>query len=297
MKISLEELQAFRAVVDTGSITAAAQSLEQTVSGVSRALGRLEQKLETTLLRRTTRRIELTEEGHAFLSHACSILAAVDTAEEQMAARRRTPAGRLRVNAAAPFMLHAIIPLVADFRRAYPQIELVLDTDDLNIDLLERRTDVAIRIGSLHDSTLNARPLATSRLRILASADYLARHGTPQTVEDLARHSLLGFTQPASLNRWPLRGDHGDEWPVTPTLAASSGETIRQLALAGNGIACLSDFMTTADRASGALVEILSGSTVEVRQPISAVYYRNTALTARIVSFLDFVSARLPAWE
>lgn len=297
MKISLEELQAFRAVVDTGSITAAAQSLEQTVSGVSRALGRLEQKLETTLLRRTTRRIELTEEGHAFLSHACSILAAVDTAEEQMAARGRTPAGRLRVNAAAPFMLHVIIPLVADFRLAYPQIELVLDTDDLNIDLLERRTDVAVRIGRLHDSTLNARPLATSRLRILASPAYLAGHGTPQSVEDLARHSLLGFTQPASLNHWPLRGAHGDEWSITPTVTASSGETIRQLALAGNGIACLSDFMTTTDRTSGALVEVLPTSTVEVRQPISAVYYRNTALAARIVAFLDFVSSRLPAWE
>lgn len=297
MKISLEELQAFRAVVDTGSITAAAQALEQTVSGVSRALGRLEQKLQTTLLRRTTRRIELTEEGRAFLGHACSILAAVDTAEEQMAARRLTPAGRLRVNAASPFMLHAIIPLVAEFRRSYPQIDLVLDTDDLNIDLLERRTDVAIRIGHLHDSTLNARPLATSRLRILASAGYLAEHGTPHTVDDLARHSLLGFTQPVSLNHWPLRGAHGDEWPVDPALNASSGETIRQLALAGNGIACLSDFMTADDRASGSLVEVLAADTVEVRQPISAVYYRNTALAARIVSFLDFVSARLPTWE
>nr|MBF0684993.1 LysR family transcriptional regulator [Pseudomonas sp.] len=297
MKISLDELQAFRAVVDTGSITAAAQSLEQTVSGVSRALGRLERKLETTLLRRTTRRLELTEEGRVFLNHACSILAAVDTAEEQMVARRVTPAGRLRVNAAAPFMLHVITPLVADFRRAYPQIDLVLDTDDRNIDLLERRTDVAIRIGHLHDSTLNARPLATSRLRILASPAYLAAHDTPQAVEDLARHSLLGFTQPASLNRWPLRGAHGDEWLVAPTLTASSGETLRQLALAGNGIVCLSDFMTVTDRASGALIEILPASTVEVRQPISAVYYRNTALAARIVSFLDFVSARFPAWE
>ena len=124
-----------------------------------------------------------------------------------MAARRQQPAGRLRVNAATPFMLHAIVPLVPEFRLAYPQIELELDTDELNIDLLERRTDVAIRIGALRDSTLHARPLATSRLRVLASPAYLAAHGRPKTRGGAgAGTALLGFTQPESLNRWPLRG-------------------------------------------------------------------------------------------
>lgn len=293
MKTTLEELQAFTAVVDTGSITAAAEQLGQTVSGISRALGRLERKLETTLLRRTTRRISITDEGAAFLSHARAILAAVDQAEEQMAARRRQPAGRLRVNAATPFMLHAIVPLLPAFHLKYPRIRLELDTDDLNIDLLERRTDVAIRIGALQDSTLHARPLASSCIRVLASPAYIERHGRPATVEALTRHVLLGFTQPESLNRWPLHGKHGDEWPIVPTLTASSGETLRQLALQGLGIACLSDFMTQADRRQGRLVQLLEPYTADVRQPINAVYYRNAQLAARITCFLDFVSERL----
>ncbi|MES2840455.1 MAG: LysR family transcriptional regulator [Pseudomonadota bacterium] len=293
MKTTLEELQAFAAVVDGGSITAAADHLGQTVSGISRALGRLEKKLDTTLLRRTTRRTELTEEGQAFLLRTRAILAAIDDAEEHMAARRQRPAGRLRVNAATPFMLHAIVPLVPAFRRAYPEITLELDTDELNIDLLERRTDVAIRIGALRDSTLHARSLCTSRIRVLASPAYLAEHGRPKSVVDLAQHSLLGFTQPESLNRWPLRGAHGDEWPVVPDITASSGETLRQLALQGVGIACLSDFMSSADRERGDLVQVLVKDTVDVRQPISAVYYRNTQLAARIACFLDFLQERM----
>lgn len=293
MKTTLEELQAFTAVARAGSITAAAEQLGQTVSGVSRALGRLEQKLDTTLLRRTTRRIALTEEGAAFLAQGQAILAALDAAEEQMVARRQQPAGRLRVNAATPFMLHAIVPLVPAFRRAYPRITLELDTDELNIDLLARRTDVAIRIGALRDSTLHARPLGTSRIRVLASPAYLAAHGRPRSVAALAGHTLLGFTQPESLNRWPLRGAHGDEWPIVPALTASSGETLRQLALQGAGIVCLSDFMTAADRVQGALVQVLTRDTVEVRQPLHAVYYRNTALASRIACFLDFLADHL----
>ena len=293
MKTTLEELQAFATVMDTGSITAAAEALDQTVSGVSRALARLERKLDTTLLRRTTRRIELTEEGAAFLAHTRAILASIDDAEEQMAARRQQPVGRLRVNAATPFMLHAIVPLVPEFRARYPGITLELDTDELNIDLIERRTDIAIRIGTLRDSTLHARPLTTSRLRVLASPAYLAVRGKPRSVAALPGHTLLGFTQPESLNRWPLRGDHGDEWAVTPAITASSGETLRQLALAGAGIVCLSDFMTAADRARGDLVEVLPRLTADVRQSVNAVYYRNTQLAARIACFLEFVGTKL----
>ncbi|MET0519376.1 MAG: LysR family transcriptional regulator [Burkholderiaceae bacterium] len=295
MKTTLDELQAFATVVDSGSITAAAEQLGQTVSGISRSLSRLEKKLATTLLRRSTRRLELTEEGQAFLAHARAILGAVDEAEDQMARRRQAPAGRLRVNAATPFMLHAIVPLVPEFSRRFPQIQLELDTDDLIIDLLERRTDVAIRIGPLADSTLHARPLGSNRLRVLASPAYLAARGTPRTLAELAGHTLLGFNQPESLNRWPLRGPQGDEWPITPALTASSGETLRQLALQGQGLVCLADFMTAADRAAGALVQLLADITVDVRQPIHAVYHRNTQLAARISSFLDFLSERLAA--
>lgn len=161
------------------------------------------------------------------------------------------------------------------------------------IDLLERRTDVAIRIGQLRDSTLHARPLCTSRLRVLASPEYLARAGKPKSVAELAGHTLLGFNQPESLNRWPLRGAHGDEWPIVTSLTASSGETLRQLALEHVGLVCLSDFMTAGDREAGRLVQVLARDTVDVRQPINAVYYRNTQLAARIACFLDFLQERM----
>jgi len=293
MKTTLEELLAFRTVVDTGSVTAAAEQLGQTVSGVSRALRRLEEKLETTLLSRTTRRLALTDEGSAFLARAREILAAVDEAEEQIALRRQQPAGRLRVNAAMPFMLHVIAPLVPDFRAQFPQIDLELNTNDLIIDLLEEDTDVAIRIGTLRDSTLRARLLGARRLRVLASPGYLKAHGRPRSVSDLHKHALLGFVQPESLNHWPLRGPHGDRLHIEPTLKASSGETLRQLALQGTGIVCLADFMTVEDRRTGDLVQVLPDATIEVQQPIHAVYYRNTQLASRIACFLDYLEARL----
>ncbi|WP_375666759.1 LysR substrate-binding domain-containing protein, partial [Bartonella sp. TT121SHDZB] len=214
-------------------------------------------------------------------------------AEEQIALRRQQPAGRLRVNAAMPFMLHVVAPLVPDFRARYPQIDLELNTNDLIIDLLEEDTDVAIRIGTLRDSTLRARLLGTRRLRVLASPAYLKAHGRPRNVDDLQTHALLGFVQPESLNLWPLRGPHGDRLRIEPTLKASSGETLRQLALQGTGIVCLADFMTVEDRRSGALVQVLPDATVEVLQPIHAVYYRNTQLASRIACFLDFLEARL----
>lgn len=287
MKVTLDELQAFVAVVDTGSITAAAQQLELTVSATSRSLARLEDKLKTTLLRRTTRRLELTEEGRAFLHNARAIIESVDNAEEQMLARREQPSGRLRVDAATPFMLHVIVPLVRAYRERYPQVELELNSNEGIIDLLERRTDVAIRIGRLKDSTLHSRLIGHSRLRILASPAYLEAHGQPHDVQALSRHALLGFNQPETLNNWPLLGADGETYRIEPAVRTSSGETLRQLALNGAGIVCLSDFMTEQDRESGRLVQILIPDTLDMRQPVQAVYYRNTAVSSRIASFID----------
>jgi DNA-binding transcriptional LysR family regulator len=289
MKTTLDELQAFTAVVDAGSITAASEQLGLTISATSRTLARLEDKLQTTLLRRTTRRLELTEEGAAFLQQARAILAAVDDAEEQMAARRQRPTGRLRVDAATPFMLHVLVPLLEGFRARYPEVALELHSNEGIVDLIEKRTDVAFRIGVLKDSTLHARPVGSSRVRLLASPRYLARHGTPTRPAQLARHCLLGFTQPQTLNDWPLRGADGEPLHVVPTIASSSGETVRRMALAGLGIACLSDFMTADDRRSGRLVPLLARHTLEQRQSINAVYYRNTALASRITCFVDHV--------
>ena len=289
MKTTLDELLAFVAVVDTGSITAASELLGLTISATSRTLGRLEEKLQTTLLRRTTRRLELTEEGRAYLEQARKIVAAVEESEELMSLRRNQPAGRLRVDAASPFMLHVIAPLVPGYRKRYPQVELELNSNEGNIDLLERRTDLAIRIGRLKDSSLHAVPLGHSRVRVLASPGYLDAHGTPRRVADLAAHILLGFSQLEALNEWPLLEADGQALHIKPHVRAFSGETLRQLALNDGGVVCLSDFMTRGDRASGALQQLLVKQTQDVRQPINAVYYRNTAISSRIKSFIDYM--------
>jgi len=313
MKTSTDELLVFVTVIDAGSITAAAEKLEQTVSGVSRALTRLEKQLGVALILRTTRRLQLTEEGELFLERARAILAAMADAEEAVTRHRERPSGRLRVDAATPFVLHCIVPHVAAFAERYPEIQLELTNNERIVDLLEQRVDIAIRIGTLQDSTLHARALGTSRLRIVASPDYLAAHGAPCSVAALGEHRLIGFTAPTHLNRWPLRvaagegasdGDSGSRaameaqlaepgYPIAPALLASSGETIRQLALAGGGIACLSDFLTTADREAGRLVTVLDDALVESRQPVHAVYYRSAALAARVQCFLAFIGGRL----
>lgn len=293
MKTTLDEMQAFVAVVDTGSITAGAERVGLTVSAASRTLGRLEEKLQTALLRRTTRRLELTEEGAAFLKNARAIIASVDEAEEQLAARRMQPVGRLRVDAATPFMLHVIVPLLPGFCARYPKVELELNSNEGIIDLIEKRTDVAFRIGVLKDSTLHARPIGNSRLRLFASPDYLARHGTPTTLDELARHNLIGFNQPESLNDWPLRDHDGSLLRIKPNIASSSGETLRHLALAGLGIVRLSDFVSGLDQQTGRLLPVMADQLLDVRQPINAVYYRNTTLASRIACFVDHVTQAL----
>nr|WP_263010877.1 LysR family transcriptional regulator [Pseudomonas chlororaphis] len=286
-------MQVLVCVIECGSISAAAEQLAQTPSAVSRTLSRLEAKLDTTLINRTTRRMDLTEEGRYFFEQAKLILDQMDELEERLSSRQRNPSGRLRINAASPFMLHAIVPHVAEFRRLYPDIQLELNSNDLIIDLLEQSTDIAIRIGVLADSTLHARSLGCSPLHILASPDYLARHGTPHSVAELAEHTLLGFTQTETLNHWPLRHVHGDRWQIQPDISASSGETLRHLALEGQGIACLSHFMTIDDIRAGRLQPVLASFNSGYRQPINAVYYRNSQLALRIQCFLDFIQGKL----
>ncbi len=292
MRSTLEELQVLLAVADTGALSRAADQLGIAVSAVSRLLARLEGKLGVTLVQRTTRRLHLTEEGQAFVEQARGIVAAVAAAEEQMQLRRQRPAGRLRVDSASPFLVHVVVPWLADYRARYPDVRLELTSHEGIVDLIEHRTDVAVRIGALTDSSLHARPIGRSTLRLVASPAYCQAHGEPATPAALAEHVKLGFTQPRSLNVWPVDDVHGMPLAIEPDLAAASGEILLQMALAGLGIACLSDFMTRTAIAQGRLVEVLAGHRRATSQPIHAVFYRNTPLAARIGSFVDYLAER-----
>jgi DNA-binding transcriptional LysR family regulator len=172
-------------------------------------------------------------------------------------------------------------------------VQVELTSGETVVDLIEEKADVAIRIGQLSDSTLNARRLGRSRIRVLAAPGYLERHGTPRHVEDLSKHRLVGFVAPASLNTWPLRAGTEEGWRIAPHVTATSGETVRHLALQGAGIVSLSDFLTRADVAAGRLVPVLEDAALPWTQPVWAVFYKQGALAPRVKALVDFLADRL----
>lgn len=293
MKVTISELYTFMSIVDKGTISQASEHLNITVSAASRSLSRLEKKLDTALFRRNTRRLELTLEGEKYLSRVRDILYDLEAAEEMLVQRKGIPSGKLRIDAASPFMLHVIAPLIGKYSNAYPQVEIELVNNENLIDLLEQRTDVAVRIGELKDSSLNATPLGLSPIRIMASPDYVKRYGIPESVEDLAEHQLLGFSTLEKLNDWPIYDAANNLFHIQANITSDSGETLRQLALCGAGIVCLSDFMTRQDLQAGRLVQLFAASTVKVEQPINIVYYRNRELSKRVSSFIEFLKCEV----
>lgn len=286
-----KDLQLLLAVADCGGFTGAAKLLDVQVASVSRAIARLEKNLGCSLFNRTTRRVELTEEGRLFVDDIRASLGELAKAEERLRNLRGAPCGRLKVDAASPFILHQLVPLVGGFKKLYPKIQLELISSENFIDLIEKRTDVAIRIGQLNDSNLHARLLGRSKLSMVASPQYIAMHGQPKSAESLNQHALIGFSHPQQLNIWPLDKDT----PIQSELMASSGETVRQLCLAGNGIALLSNFMIEQDVASNKLIPLLNHciTSPHPRERVNAVYYRNSALSSRISAFLDYIAPRL----
>ena len=286
-----EDLEILLAVADHGGFSAAANALDIQVAKVSRAVARLEQEHACSLFTRTTRKVSLTQEGERFIAAIRSAMEQIAGAEFALTAQKTRPSGRLRIDAASPFVLHQLIPLIKPFRAAYPDIELELVSNDSIIDLIEKRTDLAIRIGGLNDSGLHATLLGHSRLHLVASPDYLATRGTPKTIDELALHDIIGFSDIASLNKLPTT----PPIQLSINIKASSGETIRQLCLADNGIALLSNFMVSKDINAGHLVSLLteSISTPNPREQVNAVYYKHTALASRIDAFLTFIKAHL----
>ncbi|MBL5966492.1 LysR family transcriptional regulator [Lelliottia amnigena] len=290
MKATSEELVIFVAVVESGSFSRAAVQLGQANSAISRSVKKLEMKLGVSLLNRTTRQLSLTEEGERYFLRVQSILQEMAAAETEIIETRSTPRGLLRIDAATPVVLHFLLPLVKPFRERYPEVSLSLVSSETFINLIERKVDVAIRAGTLTDSSLRARPLFTSYRKMIASPSYLARYGNPTNVDDLNQHICLGFTEPVSLNTWPIAGSDGQLHEIISGLSSNSGETLKQLCLSGNGIACLSDYMINKELERGDLVEILADKRLPVEMPFSAVYYSDRAVSTRIRAFVDFLS-------
>ncbi|ELY4300564.1 DNA-binding transcriptional regulator YafC [Cronobacter turicensis] len=293
MKASSDELIIFVAVVESRSFSRAAEQLNLANSAVSRAVKKLEMKLGVSLLNRTTRQLSLTEEGERYFRRVQQVLQEMASAETELMESRQTPRGLLRIDAATPVILHLLLPMIKPFRERYPEVTLSLVSSETFINLIERKVDVAIRAGTLTDSSLRARPLFISYRKIVASPDYLARHGVPETICDLKEHICLGFTEPVSLNTWPVACEDGQLLEITPGMTSNSGETLKQLCLTGNGIACLSDYMIDKEIKRGDVVELLAEYRLPVEMPFSAVYYSDRAVSTRIRTFIDFLSEQI----
>ena len=293
MKATSEELTVFVAVVESGSFSRAAEQLGQANSAISRSVKKLEMKLGVSLLNRTTRQLSLTEEGERYFRRVQSVLQEMAAAETEIMESRSTPRGLLRIDAATPVVLHFLMPLIKPFRERYPEMTLSLVSSETFINLIERKVDVAIRAGTLTDSSLRARPLFTSYRKIIASPQYIAEHGKPETVEELKQHLCLGFTEPVSLNTWPVACHDGQLHEITCGLSSNSGETLKQLCLEGYGIASISDYIIDKQIAAGQLVQLMADKRLPVEMPFSAVYYSDRAVSTRIRAFIDFLSEHI----
>ncbi|EIK96220.1 Cyn operon transcriptional activator [Pseudomonas sp. M47T1] len=279
----------FARVAQEGSLSAAARALGLTPSSVSRIIARTEQRIGTRLLIRTTRAITLTAEGEAYLRGARRILA--DMAEvEDAITDQGVPRGRLRVSASLAHGRLAIVPLIAAFSARYPAILVDLMLSDEVVDILGGQADVAIRFGTLADSPLTARRLGDTGQVVVASPDYLARHGTPQVPEDLLQHNCLRFSFRRAASDWPLRRDGLDlSLKVAGTIEGNSGEALAQLARLGAGIARIGQFSVDEDLKSGRLVALLEDYNPGDREPIHAVFIGGAAMPARVRAFVDFL--------
>ena len=288
------EMEVFVRVVDLGGFSAAARAFRMTPSAVSKLVARLEKRLGARLVNRSTRRLQLTPEGVTFYERSVRILAELDEAERG-AATSATPQGRLRVNASVPFGRHFLLPLVPGFLAQYPAVCLDLVLTDEVVDLLEERTDVAIRSGPLKSSDLVARKLGDTRMVIVGAPAYLKRSGLPVTPKDLERHNLLRFGYARAVEGWPLV-ERGAPVVVMPrgNAHASDGEALRQLALGGLGLARLAAFQVKEDIAAGRLVAVLEDHNPGDTEAIHAVFLgAGGQLPSRVRAFLDYLSAKV----
>lgn len=286
-------LELFAAVARTGSFSAAGREMDLTPSAVSRAIDRIEARLGVRLLLRSTRALTLTAEGQSYLQTARRILADLDDAEQAIA-DRGLPRGRLRISAALSHGRLCVVPLLGDFARLYPHVLVDISLSDGLVDVAGGQADVAVRFGPLADSALTARKLGQNGRVIVASPDYLARHGTPMQPEDLLSHNCLGFNFRRAEPVWPFRRDgHDFTLSVTGNIEANNGETLAELAAHGVGLARVGAFSVVSDIAQGRLVPVLEAFNPGDAEQMHAVFVGGPNMPARVRVFVDFLVERL----
>lgn len=284
----LEDMRIFAETVDAQSFTAAADRMGLSKQFVSKRIAALEKRLGARLLVRTTRRLRVTDLGLAYRERAQRILQEVDDAEQMIASQTAAPRGVLRLSAPMTFAIMHMAPLIPAFMQRYPDVSVELELNDRTVDLIGEGYDMAVRIGTLADSSLVARRIAPVQLITCASPEYLGAKGTPSMPEQLGAHECLIYGH-ARQSEWLFRADgRVRKVTVSGRLRANNGEMLRDAAIAGMGIINLPDFIVAAALAEGRLIEVL-----EAFRPagftVYAVYPQHRQSSLLVRAFSDFL--------
>lgn len=292
---SLTAMRVFNRVAELQSFSAAARDLGLSTSAVSRHVQELEDSLGVRLLNRTTRRISLTEVGESYLPRSRAIIESVDDLHDATRALHHAPSGTLRVSAVESFGWCCVVPVLSGFRRRFPAVNVVLDLSNRMADLVEEGIDVAVRMGKLGDSSLVARRIAVPRMVACAAPSYIERHGAPRAPEDLKDHACILF--PESWRSGAVwRFERGGEETVielpSAAVAINNSGAVRDVALDGEGIVYVPDFVVAGAIDAGRLVPVLTEWTGEAR-PVHAVFPHRRYLSAKTRVFVDYLVERL----
>ncbi|SOF01709.1 transcriptional regulator, LysR family [Burkholderia sp. OK233] len=293
---TLQNMRVFVRVVEAGSFTAAAQSLNSTTGAMSRAVSELEAHLRTRLLNRSTRRLALTTAGERYLKRSQQILSDVDTAEEEASCAHERPAGALRMHSFASIGQHYVLPAISLYRALYPEVTVELTLSQRMPDLFEGSADVAvIGASTLPNSDLVSLPLGTTFSILCASPAYVRAHGAPQQPSDLAHHECLILHTPAfPAYEWVLDGPNGSEMmevngPVQVNIAESLIVAIRE----GMGIGMVPLYAAIAGLRDGTLVRVLPEYTLQ-KMNVYALYPSRKFVDAKTRTWVEFLRAHLP---
>jgi DNA-binding transcriptional LysR family regulator len=292
----LEDMRIFAETVDAQSFTAAAERLGLSKQFVSKRIAALEKRLGARLLVRSTRRLHVTDLGLAFHERALRILQDVDAAEQLISSHTAAPRGLLRLSAPMTFATLHLGSVIAAFMQRHPEVSVDVELNDRTVDLIGEGYDMAVRIGTLTDSSLIARRIADVQRITCASGEYLRRHGTPTVPDDLATHACLTYGR-ARHGEWPFRVEgRSRNVAVSGPMRSNNGEMLRDAAVAGLGVVSLPDFIVAPALADGRLVTVLDAYRAE-EFTVHAVYPQHRQSSLLVRAFTDFLVERLGRTE
>lgn len=287
-------------VVSSGGFSAAARDLNMTHSAISKRIKRLEDRLKTQLIIRSTRGMSLTDQGKHYLLEAKQIVEQIENLEDFIIDSSSSPCGQLRISASNAFGRQQIVPAVIDFMKLYSGVEVDLTLTDRLVDLKKERVDVAIRSGVLKDSSLIARKLLSNDRILCASPAYLAQNSKPEEPKDLANHICLKLNFLNEFDEWEFSGESNRKIKTAGSFVCNSVEALHMACLAGVGIARLPSFLIANDLSNGTLISLLEHARLPADSNIYAIRVAGNIVPAKSRAFIDFLVARfspLPPWH